>query len=72
MKKQYYTIHAFDKQGGRYTYQVLASSHMQHYWACTELMNVSKAGAEKIEKLRQQGYSQTVEIGGRNTQLANG
>ena len=72
MKKQYFTIHATDKQGGWLTFQVLASSHLQHIWNETELQDLSVAGAEKIENLRQQGYRVTVKIGGRNIRLVNG
>ena len=71
MKKQYFTIHATDKQGGWLTFKVLASSHLQHIWNETELQNLSVADAEKIKDLRQQGYRITVEIGGRDINLLN-
>ena len=71
MKKQQYTIHAYDRCGGRLKYEVLASSHMQHVWNETELQDLSVAGAEKIKDLRQQGYRITVEIGGRDINLLN-
>jgi len=71
MKKQQYTIHAYDRCGGRLKYAVLASSHMQHVWNETELQNLSVADAEKIKDLRQQGYRITVEIGGRDINLLN-
>ena len=72
MKKQQYTIHATDKQGGWLTFEVLASSHLQPIWRETELQDLSVAGAEKIKNLRQQGYRITVKIGGRNIRLVNG
>ena len=71
MKKQYFTIRAYDKQGGWLTFQVLASSHVQHIWRETALQDLSVAGAEKIKNLRQQGYHVTVKIGGRDINLLN-